>query len=390
MTPEILLSNIFSVVGMSFWVSACALALLGALLTERKLSGKSPPSLDSAVSNLRLQPISILKPVKGREEGLEENFESFFRLDYPKYELLFSIADADDPARPVIEKLISKYPRVRARLLIGEIRVGPNPKVNNLMKSYGEARHDWILISDSNVIANEDYLRVVVESFDEDVGVVTALVAGRKARGVGGALEAVFLNTFYARWMILAQWFGTPVVVGKSMLFRRSEAKRFGGISTLSRYLAEDYMAGQAMRLLGRRIEVMREPISQPLGNYSFKSFWSRHLRWGRIRKSQAGLAFFFEPMLSLMCSGLVGAWAFSRYSGFSAAGFFAFHVLFWFLCDAMMMKQMGEKVTLRATTAWLLRETLHLPLWLHIAFGSSVNWRGTKLTLTRGGMLKT
>lgn len=279
---------------------------------------------------------------------------------------------------------------MRARLLLGEVRVGPNPKVNNLVKSCSEALHDWILISDSNVRAEPDYLQACVEEFDQEVGVVTGIVVGRSARGAGGWLETVFLNTFYARWMVLAHRFGRSVVVGKSMLFRRSEALRFGGVRQLGRYLAEDYMAGQAMRYLGRRIVLMRQPVVQPLGHHSLKSFWSRHLRWGRIRKSQAPVAFFFEPWISSsLLSGIIGAVSLNHLFGIATVPSLTAHAGLWLACDLAVMRGLGEKISLRSILAWSVREALHPVLWTHIASGRRVVWRGRVLTLARGGVLK-
>jgi ceramide glucosyltransferase len=323
------------------------------------------------------------------EPGLSENLESFFHLDYPRYELLFSLADANDPAAYFITHLMAKYPRIRARLFTGEITVGPNPKVNNLVKSYRAARHDWILISDSNISVSRHYLDAVVADFTTDVGIVTALVAGSDPRGLGGWLEATFLNTFYARWMLLAGKFNNPVVLGKSMLFRRSEAQRFGGIPHLGRYLAEDYMAGQAMQMLGKRIVVMRAAVTQPIGDCTIEAFWSRHLRWGRIRRSQASLAFYFEPFISSsLFSGLLGAWAFHHWFAFRPETVLMCHLIFWLSCDLLMIRQMGQKIHLRSIGAWFLRESTHLPLWLHIMTSQTVLWRGQELRLVRGGVL--
>jgi ceramide glucosyltransferase len=333
--------------------------------------------------------VSILKPVKGAEEHLEENLDSFFALEYPCFELLFTVADENDPAIPVIEKLIGRHPKVSSRLFVGEVVVGSNPKVNNLVKSYRQARYDAILISDSNVRVGHEYLRAVVASFGENVGIVTAVVCGDHVASLGAALEASFLNTFYARFMVIADRVGTPVVIGKSMLFRKSEAERFGGIRALARYLAEDYMAGQAMRLLGRKIELMDQPVVQPLGRYDFWSFWSRHIRWGRLRKSQAPLAFVFEPLMSFWISGLIGAWAMSAVLGVGFWMVFAIHTLFWCSLDLAMMKIVSGRIRWWAPFSWIVRESLHFPLWLNIASGRTVIWRGRKLTLTHGGLLE-
>jgi ceramide glucosyltransferase len=273
--------------------------------------------------------------------------------------------------------------------VIGDVQVGQNPKVNNLVRGYQEAHYDWILISDSNVRVRHDYLTHVVRGFTPDVGVVTAIVAGRAPASQGAWLEAVFLNTFYARWMMIAGRFGAPVVVGKSMLFRRREANRFGGIATLGCFLAEDYMAGQAMRFLGRRVVVMTEPVSQPLGEYPLASFWSRHLRWGRIRKAQAPVAFIFEPAFCSMFSGLIGALALHLVWNTPVLPVLGLHLLLWLCADLAVMRALGERPCARAVAAWLARELLHIPLWVHIFLGREVQWRGRSLIVARGGILE-
>jgi ceramide glucosyltransferase len=366
------------------WSSGLGLTVVGTALALRRLSG-APPHLDVPFG---LFPVSVLKPVKGLEAGLEENLRTFFQLDYPQYELLLSVADRCDPAVALIERLICEFPAVRARLLIGDVNVGPNPKVNNLVKGYDQAAHDWILISDSNVVARRDYLKRLVAHLEPGVGIVTANVAGQGAQGLGGRLEATYLNTFYVRMMQLAGVVGTPCVIGKSMLFRRSTAQRFGGIRALARYLAEDYMAGEAMRRLGMRVVTAVDPVVQNIGTHSFGAFWSRHVRWGRLRKSQAPVPFALEPLSSALLSGMLGAYAMSKGWGVPAATFLTAHLGVWSLCDALMMRRMDRKLSATAPAVWFMRELLSLPLWIWTASGSTVSWRGTRLTLRAGGVL--
>lgn len=178
---------------------------------------------------------------------MQTSLRTFFQLDYPDYEILFCVADADDSAIPVIRKLMAEFTHIPSRLHIGAASAGANPKVNNLIPVYDRALHDRILISDSNVRVPPCYLRRMVSVMANDVGIVTAVVAGMEPSHWGGRLEAVYLNTFVARWMQIAYAIGHPCVMGKTMLFRRSVLDRFGGLKTLSRYVAEDYMAGQAM-----------------------------------------------------------------------------------------------------------------------------------------------
>lgn len=335
------------------------------------------------------QPVSILKPIKGHEPGLEKNLETFFNLQYPKFELIFSIADWHDPAVNIVTNLIEKHPEVNARLIIGAVTVGPNPKVNNLLRGYESSQYDLILISDSNVTVPPSYLKSKVKCLTADVGVVTGVVVGHEPQTFGGHLEAMFLNTFYARWMLIAPYFGQDCVVGKSMLFRKTTAERFGGILQLGRYLAEDYMTGEAMRMLGLKVAIMHQPIRQPLGRYSFKEFWHRHIRWGRIRKAQAPLPVFFEPWLGQIPSGILGSYACSSWFNVNFYLFFMAHCLIWFACDMTTILILGERLKARNPLIWALREALAIPLWIQMLAGNSVMWRGTKYRVKSGGLLE-
>ncbi len=317
-----------------------------------------------------------------------ENLESFFHLDYPSYEILFSVADASDPVLSLLRKLFLLYPTVPASVIVGDVDVGPNPKVNNLVRSYQIAQFDWILINDSNTRVDPDYLLRLRRHLRPDVGVVTAVVAGRNPLGVGGRLEASYLNTFYARWTHMAQALGKPFVIGKSMCFRKSTAERFGGIQNLSHYIAEDNMLGQAVQRLGLKVVVMYEPIKQHIGAYHFTKFWSRHLRWGRIRKSQAPFAFLMEPFVNGLPAGVLGAFAFHWAFGVSFFLFLAIHLFIWAICDLLMLSRFGSTISGKVIFAWLLREVLAFPLWLHMACGSTIQWRGNDLKIMPGGLV--
>ena len=280
-------------------------------------------------------------------------------------------------------------------MIVGAVNVGTNPKINNLIRSYERAQYDWILISDSNVRANSDYLKNLVAHLDNDTGIVTSVVSGMCALGVGAKLEATYLNSFYTRGMIFASALGFPCVVGKSMLFRKTTADRFGGLKNLARYLAEDYMAGEAMKRLGLKSVVASNPIHQYIGKYSLKDFWLRHLRWGRIRKAQAPVTFMIEPLLSVILSGLIGAVAMSYQWGFSLWVFFLAHLLICAYFDFLVQKNMQESQSNSKNKTqpfmliyWLLRELLALPLWLHTALGNTVNWRGQHYIVKPGGLI--
>jgi len=140
---------------------------------------------------------------------------------------------------------------------------------------------------------------------------------------------------------------------------------------------------------LNRRIEIMSQPVVQPLGEYSFKTFWARHIRWGRIRKSQAPLVFTFEPLLTFWISGLFGAVSLKALCGVPFFITISVHTALWLASDLIMMNVTQSGLGWRSSFFWILRETLYIPMWIHIAAGRTVLWRGRKLTLARGGLLE-
>jgi ceramide glucosyltransferase len=341
--------------------------------------------------------ISILKPLKGADVNLSDNLESFFAVKTSiSCELLFSIETKSDPAFAILNALITKYPAAAVRVFVLEDlgfrpELGKNPKLRNLHASYESARFDAVLISDSNVKLKPGELEALAYELGPKTGIVTAIVSGVHFQGLGGALESVFLGTFYARFMALSNRFAKPCVVGKAMLFRKSESARFGGLKHLSEFLAEDFMAGESMRKLGLQVKTSSVPVSQILGKYSFQTFWSRHVRWGRIRKSHAPLAFFAEPLFSPLSMSLIGA--------VSAALLFHVSFLDVFFASWAFLCVLEGLCYLRSTGCtfgfmlcfpfiWTLREILALPLWIKIASGNDIDWRGNRFTLAPGGLL--
>jgi len=334
-----------------------------------------------------LPPVSILKPLKGNDAGLFENLESFFNLDYPDYEIVFSVTEQTEPAIAVVQELLSKYPQIDAKLICEPQKTGPNPKINNLISAYELAKYDVILISDSNIRVKPAYLVNLVPDLRESVGIITAVVAGVSPQGLGGWLEASYLNTFFTRWMVFTKKLGFPSVIGKSMIFKKSTLKRLGGLKILGHYIAEDYMAGHGIQKLDLTVELMHSPIEQFIGNYSYKSFWSRHLRWGRIRKSIAPIAFLIEPFFFSTVSGALGAFALSSVFKCSPVLIWFLHMAMWGICDVVIYNLM-DQVSWKSIGAWMIREGLALVLWVSIFSGNTVSWRGRDYHLLRGGLL--
>ncbi len=236
-------------------------------------------------------PISILKPLCGIDDDLEGNLASFAALDYPAYEVLLGVRDRADPAWRVAQDASRRWPG-RFRLVLQRGEPGLNPKVNQLIGLAAAARHDVLLVSDSNVRAPDGYLRDVARHLaDPAVGLVTHPVGGVGEASLGSALEnlqaaaAVGPATVAVKRLV-----GRDVVVGKSMAFRRADLVALGGFESVRNVLAEDYVLGvKVARKLGKRVAIGSLAIPAVSERRSVSGFLSRYGRWCVMQRKIAG-----------------------------------------------------------------------------------------------------
>ncbi len=231
-------------------------------------------------------PISILKPLKGLDDNLFDNLESFCLQDYPAYEIIFSIQDHDDPSCRIVRKIKDKYPDREITVLIERCDEGLNPKVNNLIPAVRAARYGHVLISDSNVLVGRDYLRAVAGPMSDDrVGLVSSLIRGVRGRTLGSVFENLHLNSFIAGSVcLLDRFLHMPCVIGKSMLMRKADLEAIGGMHAVKDFLAEDYIIGKRMHDSGRRVVLSNYAVNNVNEYWGLKKFINRHTRWGKLR----------------------------------------------------------------------------------------------------------
>lgn len=338
-------------------------------------------------NNNQLPPVSILKPLKGVDPGLAESLETFLTQDYPNYEVIFAVAEAEDPAIAVVTKLLARYPNAQARLVVGDEQVGANPKVNNLVRPLTMARYDYVVISDSNIRATPTYLRDLVRETGANIGAVTAPIRGLGGEGIGGRLEEMHLNSFYIRSMLVSHALGTGLVLGKTMMFKRSFSDRLGGFNRFGNQGAEDYAFGMATRRVGREIALVSAPVTQHVGARSFQNFFLRHSRWSTLRKYSAPGLFFIEwahhGILTLLFAWVGWSQLGTAYSVASVVA----TALIWILGDLALSRQLGGRFNLGI---WALRELTVPLIWLSAVVTRQVTWRGNKLRLLSGGRVQT
>jgi ceramide glucosyltransferase len=245
----------------------------------------------------QLSPISILKPLKGLDDNLFDNLASFCTQDYPEYEIIFSLQDHNDSAYKVARKIKDKYPEKNISIIVERCDIGLNPKVNNLIPAYKASRYDYVLISDSNILVDKNYLKEIVKHMkDPDVGLVSNVIKGTGGSTIGSIFENLHLNSFVIGSVcFLDKFLKMPCVVGKSMLMRKSDLEAMGGFKAVKDVLAEDYVIGEKIHKMGKKVVLSNYAINNVNEYWGIRRFLNRHTRWGKLRWKLGGIKYISE-----------------------------------------------------------------------------------------------
>jgi ceramide glucosyltransferase len=322
--------------------------------------------------------LSVLRPVCGLEPGLEATLASSFTKLSQNYEVIFCIAAQSDPALPLVRALIAANPEVAAKVLIGNEAISGNPKLNNLAKGWKAARHEWIVMIDSNVALPANYIQTLFAHWTKGTGLVTSPPAGMAPEGLWAAVEAGFLNSYQDRWQLASDELGNGFAQGKVLMWQRSLLDQAGGLATLGRDLAEDVASTKVVRAAGLKVRVLTHPFAQPLGRRPAGEVWLRQLRWARVRRAGFPLLFaaeiFSGPTLPALAIGLLcikGWLPMATLPGFA---------LLWYGAEWALAVRAGWPATAGQIVAWILRDAMSPLLWL-LAFGArGFVWRGTAM----------
>lgn len=274
-------------------VAGLLYTLLASIIAIRELRPRRYPHTRSGES----PPVSILKPLKGIDDSLRSNLESFFRIDYPEYELIFGVAEEDDPAVELVRELQRRFPVVKSRLVIDNSRIGLNPKINNLHNIYSNASFDYIIVSDSNVLVGRDYIDNMIRyAARGDVGLVTSIIRGSGARTMGAVMENIHLNTYVAsNTFAVARIFNIPISTGKSICIRREILEAAGGFRRFRDFLLEDELLAQTVKSMGLKTVISPHPVDNINTNMDTRQFIGRNLRWAIMRRKLSLLHYSVE-----------------------------------------------------------------------------------------------
>lgn len=336
-----------------------------------------------------IPPISLLKPIRGLDPGAYENFASFCRQDYPEFEMLFAVNDVEDPAVPVIQKLIADFPERSIRLIVVTERLGANTKVSNLCRLVREARHDLLVITDSDVRVDPGYLRSVAEVFqDPSVGGVTALYRGRDNFEFVAAMDCVGSSAAFCGAALVARELeGLKFMMGSTMATTKARLAETGGFEAIVDLHSDDYELGRRIAALGYRIELLPEPVWMAFPSETLGSYLRHELRWAiGIRNVRPGGHFGMLFTHGLPWAIAAACTAPSAAIGSAYLG--AYFVLRFAMAWAVGIWGMRDPVLRRRIWLLPLRDLLSFFVWL-ASFGMNrIEWRGSTFTLQKGRMI--
>jgi ceramide glucosyltransferase len=369
-----LVLGLFGLGGLAFGAGAYVVSAATLLRLQRRQRGtKETPGAP---------PVSIVKPLRGLDEGLEENLESFFRLDYPPdaLEIVFSFAAASDPAYATARRVADRHPQIQSTFVFDEREPGGNAKVNRLAAAMRHTKHRFILFSDGNVRVRPGFLKRAVSWFrDPRVGLVSNLFRASGAASLGSRVEALYLNgCLLPGTALVADVLGQPCVVGKSILVSRRALDAIGGIGSLRDYLAEDFVLGREVRRSGYRVILSADVLDTMEVGKPLRVVWSRHRRWSMMRRRLAGRLYLGESMVGALPWALL-ALAAPGVPLKAAAG--ALLGLRWG-AELAVIRASGEEIDWRDVALLPVRDLFAGGVFVAGLLGRTLAWRGRPLVI--------
>jgi ceramide glucosyltransferase len=332
--------------------------------------------------------VSCLKPIKGLDEDAYENYASFCQQDYPKYEIVFCV-DPDDPALPVLEKLIRDFPERQIRLLFGSGRKAINDKVGRLVRLTTEAKYDLFVITDGDVRVRPDYLRTVVSPFrDPKVGAATCLYVSTKETNLVQELQSIgMISDFFAPVMVAWQLNDLKVTFGQSIITTRKAIQAYGGYQVIEDRPADDVYAGRLVAEQGFEVKLLPYVVQSVADFQTMRDLLYKRTRWMTVQRlmrpwGHLGLIFTWGLPWSLVAIathpssgvaiGYLGGYAICR-------------VAITWMIGAWGMKQSGLWKKMPLIPVW---DAIAFVMWIASFGRRTIRWRGVDYFLREGRLV--
>jgi ceramide glucosyltransferase len=319
--------------------------------------------------------VTILKPLHGIEPNLYDNLARFCRQDYPgPVQIIFGVSDLSDPAVQVVRKIVAEFPDHDLRLVINSRRHGSNRKVSNLINMASEARHDILVISDSDIIVDPDYLQRIAASLDApDIGLVTCLYRGVAAAGLWAELAGAAINYHFLPSVLVGLMLGlAEPCFGSTIAIRKQTLEAIGGLQMVADQLADDYALGAAVRRAGLRIAIPTRLVGHDCTQASAADLYRHELRWARTIRSVDSAGFAGTVVTHALPLALLGL----LLGGMNP---FVLLVPAAFICRTALQMELDRAFQLRRYFYWLgpVRDILSFLVFVASFFGRDVEWRG-------------
>jgi ceramide glucosyltransferase len=334
-------------------------------------------------------PVSILKPVCGVDHQAYENFASFCRLDYPDYEILFGVSDAADPVIPVIEALRRDFPCRNVRLIVGAPSLGASPKMNNLCRLVREAKYDLLVINDSDVRVEANYLRNAASPFrDPKVGVVTSFFRAITDGSFATDLDALGVPSDSSASVLVAQRFtGIDFALGWTMATTKQRLDEIGGFEAMVDHHSDDFTLGNKIAERGYRIELMREPVWMVFPREGLRQFLRHELRWSIMLRNirpagYLGLILTFGLPWALLAAMVAPS------AVISAAYLLSYLILRLTMAWTIGVWGLRDPVVRRRIWVVPVRDAANFLVWALAFFSSRVWWRGRQYRVKRSCLI--
>ncbi len=333
--------------------------------------------------------LTLLKPVHGIEKNLMANLRTACLQDYPDFQVVFSVQELDDPAVPLLRQLETEFGAERVTVAVENRRVGTNGKINNLIGALKHAKHDYLVISDSDVRLEPDYLKTIMAPLaDPDVGCVCTLYKAACAGKWYEKMELLTLNADFMASVVFAHITGaSKFCLGASAALHRTMLERIGGLEALADYLVEDYEMGRRIWNSGRKIAIVPRFIDTMVDLKAPSQWWSHQVYWDQNTRAARPVAFFATALIRAVPFALL--YAVVRLMDFQGSMILVGAVALRLMTAAAILGWgFRDREGLRSLGLLFFRDLASLLSWLLSFTKRTTVWRGTEFILTRDGRL--
>jgi ceramide glucosyltransferase len=383
-----LFQHLMAIIGLACLALAtlhAVLALVAVVIWQiRRIVPTPPPP--------RAPPVTVLKPLCGAEPGLYRHLRSFCQQDYPQFQIVFGMRDPADPALVVAQRLVTEFPNLSIDIVVNPQQHGSNFKSSNLINMIGQARHDVLVIADSDTSVKPDYLSTVTAPLlDHKVGLVTSTYRDVPTELLWSRLGAMYINEWYMPSVLLAWLFGYQgYASGQTLCLRRSTLEAIGGLGATADHLADDYRLGELIRGMGLQIVLSPAVVMAEHHEPSFASLTRHEIRWMRtirvLRPRSFRMMFlsFSLPVaiFGVLCSAVEPSLSTTAWTLFATTVFARLGLHF--------VHRLGRDRPV-LSDIWLLpvRDLLLCWVWCRSFFASRVTWRGREFDVDVDGVMR-